>query len=630
MVPLLSRKHQILFALEKYERNSAEFITPGASDGLLVMEPKYRNEQPHSERNATQLSFGREFDTPMKATDQVSFKMDWKASGDVYGNTAPRIGRVLVACGMREIVTHKLFCSGAIPLACKQGSLVSTSATPAVTDPIGRVVINPYAGTDMVIEQLTSAPWPSATALYYKGPDATTYSALGVSTATLGNNPVTYAYGFLYRPATKLLFRLALRPMRLLFTGAISTSVTPGMILANAATTPTKFARVMTAATTGVSTSIEVQNISGTWANADTVFVWQDGPTGTGLFQGALGSPISVGTLAASPTDRAWTYTPVDGDKVTGATSGSIVIARKPTAPGSTAALPFYWFMHPQQSSGANWCGTRYDTSGGGETWLVPFIPLATDEAFLIGEPVSGRYLNDEDLNVVKLSDGSTVSAAKKTVTTGAIHEYLGNTSASIYSNLDGTQRGMVGARGNMKLTMKAGEPVVAEFEFLGCFDINADAPFLESVSYGSDTTIPQIVSFWPSDVEIQAAGWEVDLGNSVVPRVSMTYGDGIKAGYIADRLPTISVDYEATHKSVVDWLGRLRSAITYQGNNAVSERYQDNADSAGERIAVWAPMTQVMSIEDTEGDGIARKTVKFACRRWSVTGEDEIAFWLN
>lgn len=162
-----------------------------------------------------------------------------------------------------------------------------------------------------------------------------------------------------------------------------------------------------------------------------------------------------------------------------------------------------------------------------------------------------------------------------------------------------GTVNKALGARGNVKFTMQAGQYGVAEFTFTATY-VAVAAATVPSLAGGSD--IPPVIY----NAGFQIAGFspitaqaEIDMGNEVSRRDNLNAVTGVENFRLTARKPTLSFDADAVAESSNpfwgDWDGNVVATFAIQaGTNAGNiveftglfeyEQAPKNADTDGIR----------------------------------------------
>lgn len=185
---------------------------------------------------------------------------------------------------------------------------------------------------------------------------------------------------------------------------------------------------------------------------------------------------------------------------------------------------------------------------------------------------------------------------------------------------MDGVKKTLYGARGNVQLSLKAGEWASLAFNFSGVYLSTADVALL-APTY--ETPIP--IAFLDCGINLQGlaaqfSAVDLDMGNTIAERTDAGAAAGILSYLITERAPSGTIDPEMTLVADHDFMGKLVAGTT--GRFYV----ELPSDSAGQKITIAAPRIQYSSIGDGDRSGIALAQVGFDLLTASVsTGDDEL-----
>jgi len=182
----------------------------------------------------------------------------------------------------------------------------------------------------------------------------------------------------------------------------------------------------------------------------------------------------------------------------------------------------------------------------------------------------------------------------------------------------DGMINKIWGARGDVKLVMNQGEPVMLHFVFTGADFSVTDGAFLSGVSYLS--TLPPAFLNAQMTVDSYAAlvqKLEMAIGNKVALRPDANQSSGNKSALITSRVPVMSMDPEKVLVATYDFYGKLRS-----GNEGAFTA-QIGA-TAGNICTITAPKVQYTKIDEAARDGL--RNLGIDCQLNRSSGDDEIS----
>lgn len=179
-----------------------------------------------------------------------------------------------------------------------------------------------------------------------------------------------------------------------------------------------------------------------------------------------------------------------------------------------------------------------------------------------------------------------------------------GQLSCTIYFFIDGRRHVMTGCRGDVKIKCEAGQMAVAEFTMKGRFA----TPTLVALSSPTlETTNPQVCKStafsYNSRTTLVVKACELEMGNVVAERPSISDANAIAGFEITGRKPMLTIDPEATIETSYDFrsdaLGGNLRAISWvvgatAGNivtfsipkfNAYFPEYEDRNEILVEKI---------------------------------------------
>lgn len=182
----------------------------------------------------------------------------------------------------------------------------------------------------------------------------------------------------------------------------------------------------------------------------------------------------------------------------------------------------------------------------------------------------------------------------------------------------DGVLQSIKGARGSMKITCKSGEPVMAEFEFIGVYNGVTDVALL-SPTY--ESTIPPIfrsASLLIGTYSPIMSAINIDMANVMHLREDVNAAAGYLSTVITDRNVNGDMDPEMVLIAEQDWYG-----IWQAGTTGVLS-FGDIGSTQYNKFDLTAPkmLTTKVSDEDAEGQVIASQTFQLA----EEDGDDEYA----
>lgn len=193
---------------------------------------------------------------------------------------------------------------------------------------------------------------------------------------------------------------------------------------------------------------------------------------------------------------------------------------------------------------------------------------------------------------------------------------------ATLVAYEDGLKKTIHGAMGKWSIELVPGSSARWHFEFTGAWDAVADASIL-TPTY--ETAIPPRVasgtltfgSYTPSFSRMV-----IDSGNVVYLRPVIGTASGIAYACISDRLPTISIDPEASTVADRDHYGIWDAGTTA----ALTATW----GSTGNQITIAAPVCQIVNIQEGDRSGIRVENVTYECLKSANAGDDELTITYN
>jgi len=210
---------------------------------------------------------------------------------------------------------------------------------------------------------------------------------------------------------------------------------------------------------------------------------------------------------------------------------------------------------------------------------------------------------------------GETVVAATS-VTYKPASASIGSYTIGWY--VDGKKYVAAGCRGTFKLELKAGEPGVLHFEFLGTAIDDSDTALLSGVSYSAVVPVAfQNASFTLDTYAGVIEAVSIDLGNNVALRPSANATQGYVCAIIGSREPKMTLNPEDVLVATKDWWAKWEAGSTVAFTAALT-------GSAGNICTITAPKVQILKMKPGERDGIAIQEMECLLSRNS--GDDELS----
>ncbi len=189
--------------------------------------------------------------------------------------------------------------------------------------------------------------------------------------------------------------------------------------------------------------------------------------------------------------------------------------------------------------------------------------------------------------------------------------------SVTLAMYVDGKVYKMWGARGNFKMVLEAGKPGVINFEFTGADFSEADASLFAGVTLNAIT--PPI--FVGADFEINGytaaiiSKLEIDSGNNLYLRPSMSADSGYLAASVLDRLSKITLDPENVLVATEDFLGEWRSGTKMALSVAIGS-------VAGNIFTLTCPGVQYQEVKLGDRNGLS--VLEISALLCEDAGDDE------
>jgi hypothetical protein len=366
-----------------------------------------------------------------------------------------------------------------------------------------------------------------------------------------------------------------------------------------------------------------------------------EGTEGTAVTLGAAGAKMlcydpsfsaDIGLHERNPCRSSLTpLTKIPGRQAAGLSwrtelKGSGVVA---TRPAWDAALRCCGFTSAAVSTIA--CGT---IAGG------PFLPGETitgsssggtgrvvgqiddGDAAISYVPTSGATVfNADDVFTGGTSAATCAASAGPAASKG--YEYRpassGVPSCSAARFKDGMKAKIHGARGNVAIDAKAGEPAFLAFNFEGVYSGVSDKALL-SPTY--ETTSPPAFLNAQSVISGLTAVFttaNLDMQNTLAAREDANATKGIKSVIISARAPRLTLDPEMELVATEDYYGELVAATA-------GRWYAEIGSTAGNKIVIAVPRTQYGGVDEGDREGIATANLEINCVTNSIDlGDNEV-----
>lgn len=264
------------------------------------------------------------------------------------------------------------------------------------------------------------------------------------------------------------------------------------------------------------------------------------------------------------------------------------------------------WSSAP--SAGDTW---RVENSGGDLVGSVQFISISgtTADVVLLWGAVA---------NTDTLTDGTETGVVDQVPT------MTRTPSIAMRHNLDGRNRGLLGARGTFSCEGSVGEPMTFSWQFTG--DVGADTDAQPITTSGLSTVrAPRLLGAicmygeGANQRTLQTKSINFDNGGTVSPNLDANSAGGATGANVTDRDPTLSVQVDNTN-STMDWEA-LRDA------GSVVRAAFLLGTTEGNMVAIVVPNCQVTEVALGDADGVSVMDVTLRPRRIAESGDDEMYF---
>jgi hypothetical protein len=214
------------------------------------------------------------------------------------------------------------------------------------------------------------------------------------------------------------------------------------------------------------------------------------------------------------------------------------------------------------------------------------------------------------------ISAGVSVTYAPASAPASANYQGPGKT-ASIEVYMDGLKHQMLGCRGNCKIVLIAGQVCYYEFTFQGTYVAPTDAALPTTTFLAVNP--PSLVSgaFTLAGLAtVVAEKLEIDFGNQLSMRPSISGATGYASAIITNREPVGSTDPEALLVATHDFYGKLISGVEASTSIVVT-------GGAGNITTITCPKTQYQEL--TPGDRNGVRTFDMGLQFNMTSGDDWI-----
>jgi hypothetical protein len=259
--------------------------------------------------------------------------------------------------------------------------------------------------------------------------------------------------------------------------------------------------------------------------------------------------------------------------------------------------------------------------SGGtsGAVGLV-VIKTANGSPSMYFVPITGTFQSGE--TITGASSGATSVISSAPVSAGFILHPVSDEIPSVTQGLyeDGMRKLIKGSRGKAKISLKSGEPVMADFEFQGVEAGVTDEAMLEDIAH--ETTKPPVflnALFTVDGFAARIEAMELDLANTLVSRDDVNDAKGILSFAITSRNYQGSFNPEMVKAVEHDFHTKMFSGQEMTVDFTVGS-------VAGNKFRFYIPRAQYVKVEDEERDGLQLAKCSFSLNGSMDPGDDELA----
>ena len=241
-------------------------------------------------------------------------------------------------------------------------------------------------------------------------------------------------------------------------------------------------------------------------------------------------------------------------------------------------------------------------TAGTEAPWHVPMLGCG------LANTISGSNPNEQNAYI---PSDTTISDE----TSGAC--------VSVGFYLDGKLYKIHGAQGNCRMTFNLGEPVLAEFDFLGCYNAPTDTALLTSVVYPTFVEPPFLgasLSLIGSYTTAKVRSFTFDLGNTLALRPYPNTSTGFYTAQITARNAVGTIDPEEVLAATANFWSQLTTPTL----GAITTGTFPSGGTNYNMLNLNVPNAQYTKVALGDRDGIANSAIEFAAVANSAAGLDE------
>jgi hypothetical protein len=181
----------------------------------------------------------------------------------------------------------------------------------------------------------------------------------------------------------------------------------------------------------------------------------------------------------------------------------------------------------------------------------------------------------------------------------------------------DGVVKKLCGAMGNVRLILKVGEPIMAEFTFQGKYSTHSDTALLSPTYPASLPLIFQNATVTVFGDSLLMQNLEINMQNTVVMRDKPQDVTGFDYAIITERNPIMTFDPEAELVATHDFMAKLIS--TTEAAVSIVIVATDNTE-----LTISLPKARYTGLPSGDRDGV--RTYSATCELNMNSGDDEVS----
>ena len=181
----------------------------------------------------------------------------------------------------------------------------------------------------------------------------------------------------------------------------------------------------------------------------------------------------------------------------------------------------------------------------------------------------------------------------------------------------DGVMKKLGGAMGNVRISCKVGEPIMAEFTFQGKYSTHSDTSMLSPSYPASVPLIFQNATVTVFGDSLLMQNLEINMQNTVVMRDKPQDSTGFDYAIITERNPVMTFDPEAELVATHDFLSKLIS--TTEAAVSIVVTATDNT-----KLTISLPKARYTGVPSADRDGM--RTYSATCELNMDSGDDEVS----